>query len=99
MSAGRLQRALARSAARAGAAVAIERHRAVAWHSATFTGDRHELVLAGRSDPRLDAWLDSLDADSLALPGHVLAELRVVARACEAGATHARLEGVTVAAG
>ena len=99
MSAGRLQRALAHSAARAGATVAIERHRAVAWHSATFTGDRHELMLAGRSDPRLDAWLDSLDADALALPGHVLAELRVVARAREAGATHARLEGVTVAAG
>ncbi len=99
MSAGRLQRALARSAARAGATVAIERHRAVAWHSATFTGDRHELVLAGRSDPRLDAWLGSLGADSVVLPGHVVAELRVVACAREAGATQARLEGVTVVAG
>ncbi|MBW6529017.1 hypothetical protein KZ813_19435 [Sphingomonas sp. RHCKR7] len=99
MSARRLQRALARSAARAGASVAIERHRAVAWHSATFAGDRHELVLEGRSDPRLDAWLDALDADSVALPGHVLADLRVVARDSDARATRARLEGVTVVTG
>jgi hypothetical protein len=99
MSAGRLQRALARSAARAGATMAVERHRAVAWHSATFTGDRHDVELTGRSDPRLDAWLDSLDADALALPGHVLAELRVVALARDARSTRVRLEGLTVVAG
>ncbi|MGK6324567.1 hypothetical protein ACMGDM_15995 [Sphingomonas sp. DT-51] len=99
MSAARLERALTRSAARAGASVAIERHRAEAWRSATFAGDRHELVVSGTSDARLDAWLDSLDPYALELPGHLLAELRVASRARDAGMTRARLEGVTVVAG
>jgi hypothetical protein len=98
VSAGRLQRALARSATAAGAALTIERHRARAWHSATFAGDRHELVVTGAS-PALDAWLDRLDPVALRVPGHVIAELRVVARSSAAGHTRAELTGYTVVTG
>ena len=94
--AGRLERALVRSAARAGAAIRIERQSAQAWRSATFAGDRHRLEASAASGPGLDAWLGSLDDGAIDVPGHLVAELAV--RACErgAGTTRFRLEGVTV---
>ncbi len=92
-------RALARSAALAGASLSVERHRRAAWHSATFAGERHELVASAPSGESLDRWLEQVTTQDLAMPGHLLAELKL-ARCDRTGAvTHLRIEGLTVATG
>ena len=97
MTAAQFERALARSAARAGATLAVEHHRATAWHSATFSGDRHELTLEATPGAALDAWTAALPALDLALPGHLLADLRLTARERCGDRTTLRIEGLTVA--
>ena len=92
-------RALARSAALAGASLSVERHRRAAWHSATFAGERHELVASSPSGESLDRWLEQVTTHDLAMPGHLLADLKL-AQCDRAGAvTHLRIEGLTVATG
>ncbi|MEH3047054.1 hypothetical protein [Sphingomonas adhaesiva] len=93
----RLERALARSAADAGTMLAVERHDVVEWHSATFAGDRHRLFASATSGERLDAWLARVDTLDLAMPGHVIADLKV--SACErlGDVTRFRIDGLTVA--
>lgn len=69
-----LVRALLADAAAAGArarAVAIDSQ---AWSSATFTGTRYRIVLAGQ---QLRPWARGLDADTLRLPRQWLGELAV----------------------
>lgn len=93
----RLERALARSAAAAGTPLAVERHDVVAWHSATFAGDRHRLVASAASGERLDRWLARLDTLDLAVPGHVVADLKVAACEHLGDVTRFRIDGLTVA--
>ena len=95
--AGRLERALVASAARAGAAIAIERHDAESWRSATFAGGRHRMEASAASGARLDAWLAGLSEDAIAVPGHVLAQLAVSECVRADATTRFRLEGLTVA--
>lgn len=97
MTAGHLERALARSAARAGATLSVDSHRAVAWHSATFSGDRHELTLRAAADPALDAWTAGFAQLDLGMHGHLLADLRVAARERHGSHIVLRVEGLTVA--
>lgn len=97
MSAVRFERAVARSAADAGASLAIESHHATAWHSATFSGDRHELVVNATPGAALEAWTADLAALDLPLPGHLLADLRVASRQSSGGRVTLRIVGVTVA--
>jgi hypothetical protein len=99
MSAARLERALVRSASAAGAAIIVERHAMRSWHSATFAGDRHLLDAQGETGARLEAWLARVGALDLALPGHVLADLKLEACTREAGTTRFRVSGLTVATG
>lgn len=93
----RLERALCASARRAGVPIAIASHAAREWRSATFTGARHVVEACGTRGDALDAWLATLQDDELAVPGHVVAELRVSAREGAGDAARFRLEGVTVA--
>lgn len=93
----RLERALARSAATAGAPLAVERHDMVEWHSATFAGDRHRLYASAASGERLDQWLARLDTLDLALPGHVVADLTLGACERVGDTTRFRIDGLTVA--
>jgi hypothetical protein len=97
VSAIRFERAVARSAAAAGASLAIESHHATAWHSATFSGDRHELVVNAAPGAALEAWTADLAALDLTLPGQLLADLRVAARERRGGRVTLRIVGVTVA--
>ena len=92
----RLERALARSAAAAGAPLAVERHDVVEWRSATFTGDRHRLVASAASDERLDRWLAQLGTLDLAVPGQVVADLSLAACERAGGVTRFRIDGLTV---
>ncbi len=97
MTAAQFERALARSAANAGAALAVESHRATAWHSATFSGDRHELIVSGSPAATLATWSADLPALDLRLPGHLLADLRVAALDRRGDRVTLRIEGLTVA--
>ncbi|WP_058756142.1 hypothetical protein [Sphingomonas endophytica] len=91
------ERAVTRSAARAGTTVAVESHHAVAWFSATFSGDRHELVLSAPAGEVLDDWTAGLPALDLGVPGHLLADLRIAARERRGDRVRLRIEGLTVA--
>jgi hypothetical protein len=94
--AGRLERALVASAARAGTTIRVDAHDAQSWRSATFAGGRHRLEASAASGVRLDAWLAALGADAIAVPGHVVADLSVGACVRVGETTHFSLEGVTV---
>lgn len=96
MSAVRLERAITRSAAQAGTALVVESHRAVAWHSATFSGDRHELVVSAAPGVSLERWTERLGTLDLGVPGHLLADLRVAARERRGDIVRLRIEGLTV---
>lgn len=97
--AGRLERALVASAARAGTAIRVDTHDAQSWRSATFAGGRHRLEASAASGARLDAWLAGLGAEAIAVPGHVLADLSVGACVRVGDTTRFHLEGVTVERG
>ncbi|WP_335309309.1 hypothetical protein [Sphingomonas phyllosphaerae] len=91
------QRALVRDAARYGIALAVEHDRAIPWHSATFSGARHELIVSAATDATLDAWLTGLPTRDVAIPGQIVADLRIVTQVADAERTMLRIEGVTVA--
>lgn len=77
-------RALSRCAARADTPIVVDDHRTVAWYSATFSGERHDLSFSARPgaalDAWLDAWLDRLPTLDLPLHGDLLVEVRIVSR-------------------
>ena len=75
----RLRRALASSALRAGAAIAVARSEATRWSSATFTGARHEVELAAVANDTVERWLNDLPEVELAMAGHLVADLKIVA--------------------
>lgn len=97
MTGPRFARAVARDAARADVSLAIEHHCAVAWHSATFSGARHELVVSATADDALDGWLARLPSFDPTIPGQIVADLHVAARVPYGDRVMLRLEGVTVA--
>lgn len=92
-----LERRLVQCAALADTPITVEDHRTIAWHSATFAGDRHDLLVGATRGAALDAWLDGLPAIDLPLPRHLLAELRVTARECDGDRVRVRITGLTVA--
>ena len=96
MSAARFERAVSRAAARGGVLLAVEHHREVAWHSATFSGARHQLIASATDVDTLDAWLATINRLELGLPGQMLADLHVAAREPYGERVMLRLEGVTV---
>ena len=72
----RLKRELERSAEMAGCTVDWMVERSQLWAAPAFIGGRHRLtLLIGGLSNR--AWLDTLDENSVYLPGFVLAELDV----------------------
>lgn len=92
----RLRRALVASATRASAAVIITRSDASRWASATFNGARHELVLAATASEAVERWLSDLPEADLPLPGHLVADLKIVAMAQSEQALTVTLEVLTV---
>lgn len=92
----RLRRALAHSAKAAGAAVTITRSTAERWASATFTGARHELDLAGPASDAAESWLADLPEAELPLAGHLVADLRIVAMTQVASDLTVTLEVLTL---
>lgn len=92
----RLEQALTASAIGAGICVQIDAHRTIAWYSATFAGDRHQLEARATSCARLDRWLSSVPTLDIILPGHLLAELSIAHCERIGAVTRFRIDGVTV---
>lgn len=73
-----LRRALEADAMRAGCAVTVASIDWTRWSSATFTGARHEMVLAAAESAALDQWLAALPEAEFDLRGHVLADITLI---------------------
>jgi len=81
------------------AGFAIEETRSRRWSSVTFLGARLELVfrLEGEgAEAAAERFLSGLDARALPLPGHLLADLKLVAEERRPGWARIRLEALTV---
>lgn len=92
-----LGRALAASAAAAGARLEIGDSAAEPWHSATFSGARHAIRAEAYAGPAVARWLDELGPEAVHVPGHLVAD---VAFSCaDAGAERLslRFDALTVA--
>lgn len=91
-----LARALAASAAAAGCDLAVTGAEWKGWASATFTGARHVLTLAGTDSEAARAWLGALAELELAVRGHVVADIAVAAVTRSDGRVTASVEALTV---
>lgn len=91
-----LGRALAASAARAGAKIELGQGAAKPWHSATFTGARHAFAAQAPADHPLGQWLATIGDTDLPLSGHLVADVAITAREERAGLLHFRIEALTV---
>lgn len=91
-----LMRALTASADRAGCPVEIQATEWTRWASATFTGARHTLKLSAPPSPALTAWIAALPEAEIALRGHLVADLSVVAARHAGDAITVELEILTV---
>ena len=74
-----LTRSLVGAAAQAGCPIDVTAGDWRRWASATFSGARHRLSLAGPPCPALDDWLARLGDADVAMPGHLVADLTVAA--------------------
>lgn len=91
-----LERAVLESARAAGCPLALSASAMTRWASATYTGARHLLTLAGAASPELDAWLAALPEAEFALRDHLVADLVVLSARREDGAAAMTLEILTV---
>lgn len=92
----RLRHVLAASARAAGADLAVVRSDATRWASATFNGARHALELAGTASEATERWLADLPDAELAVKGHLVADLKIVAMTQAGHALSVTLEALTV---
>ncbi|HVI99778.1 MAG TPA: hypothetical protein VM657_12015 [Sphingomonas sp.] len=92
----RLTRALMAAAAANGVACAIVESDWTRWASATFTGAQHKVILAGPFTPALDDWLTTLPEREFVLPGHLVADLTIVAMRASSERIEAEIQALTV---
>lgn len=74
-----LTRSLAGTAAQAGCSIDVMANDWRRWASATFTGARHRLSLAGSPSLEFENWLTRLGDANVPMPGHLVADLTVAA--------------------
>ena len=82
-----------------GAAVSIEEIVSRSWASATFSGARHELLLALEGDgaaAAADAFAHNLEAAEFTLRGHILADIALASREQRGARVRLRVEALTV---
>lgn len=91
-----LARALATSAAAAGCDLIVTGGEWKGWASATFTGARHVLTMAGTDSDAARAWLGGLAELELTVRGHLVADVAVAATARGDGRVTAGVEALTV---
>lgn len=91
-----LERALVRMAAAAEVDLAILSAGWTRWASATFSGARHDLLLAAPPGPALDRWMAALPDAEFTLRGHLVADLCVDSRSCIGDRVELRISVLTV---
>ena len=91
-----LERALVKSAYEAGAAIVVAHHRATEWHSATFSGLRHEIAGEAATGHAAERWLEELAEADLPIAGHLVADIAVAAIDRGATCLNFTLEALTV---
>jgi hypothetical protein len=82
------------------ATTALRRGESDPWQSLTFDGGRHriELSLSGlRIDDALDALREEIGAADFAIPGHMIAEIRIADIERHDGEALVRLDAMTIA--
>lgn len=82
------------------AITALRRGESDPWQSLTFDGGRHriELSLSGlRIDEALDALREEIGALDFAIPGHMIAEIRISGIERKDGEALVRLDAMTIA--
>lgn len=92
-----LARAIERSARAAGLPFEIDSHQSSAWHSITFSGERHRIAGRAMAGRAFDEWAASLDGRAIHLSGALVADLTVSDCERADGIARFRIEGVTVA--
>jgi hypothetical protein len=92
----RLWRALERSAAAAGCPVTFISSDSRRWSSATFSGARHELMLAADAGGRFPGWVDGLGEEEFELAGHLVADIAVGRVEQLGGRQRVTIEALTV---
>ena len=92
-------RLLERALCAGDAGIAITRHAATEWHSATFSGMRHEIAGEAATSAALDRWLAGLAEAELPVAGHLVADIAVTEVSRDPLRTRFRLEALTVVDG
>lgn len=93
----RLGRALMRSAQATGCEITLLIEQSRPWHSATFTGARHEFTFNAVAGGALDAWLVQLPSADVPVPGHLVADIVASSAAWSGGTTTVLINVLTVA--
>jgi hypothetical protein len=91
-------RSLQRSAELAGVSIDEVQDDFQRWHSASFAGGRHLVVVQGLRCADLDRWLADLPGVDLDYRGHLVAEVAVIGAVSAGGLTTAHIEALTVEA-
>lgn len=91
-----LARALLAAAAADGVALTIADSSWTRWASATFVGAQHRLSVTGPFSSALDDWLTALPERELALRGHLVADLTIIAMRASAERIEAEIQALTV---
>ncbi|MBS0284224.1 MAG: hypothetical protein JSS15_07375 [Proteobacteria bacterium] len=89
-------RLLERALCAAETGITITRHHATEWHSATFSGMRHEIAGEAATSAALDRWLEGLAEAELPVAGHLVADIAVAEVSRDPLRTRFRLEALTV---
>lgn len=91
-----LERALIESAVASGCALTLRKSEMKRWASATFTGARHLITLAGDASSALDGWIAALPDAEFALRHHLVADMVVQSVTREGADVTITLEVLTV---
>lgn len=92
----KLEAALIAAAAARGCGATVIEAGWTGWASVTFTGARHRILLEMDATAAAEQWLAGLPDQELALRGHLLADLHVLAIEDHHGRRRATLEALTV---
>jgi hypothetical protein len=91
-----VERRLILAADAAGHRITVADTQSIPWASATFTGARHRMRLAGAAASGLAAWLQALPEADLPVRGHLVADLALLSTIPDGDLLCATIEVLTV---
>lgn len=88
--------AIQANAKRAGVDITLVSSDWTRWASASFTGARHQLVVAAAESPEMDTWLTEMPEGEYPIRGHLVADMLVQSVGRADGVATISLEALTV---